>query len=137
MEGNADRNGAIQILSLEYQTLRDELIARIAGRFQFLGLTTTAAAILVTGLFGNPILRSDEWIAAILAMTVFVFGLANFLVLGRHVILLSAKIAKLEYRINSLASFGDDEAALLSWESAHQERGFLDRISMGLLARRV
>ena len=137
IEGKAGRDSTIQILSLEYQTLRDELIVRIGGRFQFLGLTTTAAAILATGLFGSPVLPNGHRTVGILATAVFLFGLLNFLVLGRHIIRLSARIAKIESRINSLASAGEGEATLLSWESEHQKRGFLDRISLGLLARRV
>ncbi len=50
-------NQVIQVLSLEYQTLRAELFTRMSGRFQFLGFMTTAAALVIAGIGGG---RADS-----------------------------------------------------------------------------
>lgn len=50
----------VQVLALEYQTLRADLQTRSAARFQFLGFVTSAAAILATGL-GHSTVGSGGW----------------------------------------------------------------------------
>src|SRR6266704_22076 len=116
-EGHVDRERIIQLLSLEYQTLRDDLLVRTSGRFQFLGLMTTAAALLATGIFGHSVFGSQNWIAATLALGVFAFGLVCFLILGRHMVILSTRLAEIERRINALVPAEPGFSAVLSWES--------------------
>lgn len=98
----ADLDRIIQILSQEYQTLRQEILVRASGRFQFLGLMTTAAALLASGVLGHSIFSGQTLISAILAAVVFAFGLAYFLHLGRQMVDVSARVAQLEERINAL-----------------------------------
>jgi len=77
-DDHSDRDRIIHVLSLEYKTLREELLVRVSGRFQFLGLMTTAAALIATGFFSRSVFGNSDWIAGILAAAVFSFGLMNF-----------------------------------------------------------
>jgi hypothetical protein len=120
---NLDRK--VQVLALEYQTLRQEVLVRIAGRFQFLGLMTTAAAILASGFFGHSIFGSQAWISLVLAAGVFGFGLLCYLLLGHHIIRTSTRLAQIEARINALVPAESDVSPpLLSWESERQNLRF-------------
>src|SRR5947207_2934972 len=82
---HSERDQVIQVLSLEYQTLRDEMIMRMSSRFQFLGFMTAAAALLAT-VVGRPASSLQSWIIVSLAAGVFIFGLICFWLLGRHVV---------------------------------------------------
>jgi hypothetical protein len=112
-----NRKEIIQLLSLEYQILREETVLRTTGRFQFLGLMTTAAALLTTGVFSSSTFRSQTWIAASLATLVFVFGVICFIYLGRQRGLALVKVAVLEKRINALVQAEPGYSAVLSLES--------------------
>jgi hypothetical protein len=133
-EANGDR--AIQILTLEYQTLREEIMVRTSGRFQFLGLMTTAAALLGTGFFSSSAFKVHVWLSAGLAIAVLVFGLSGFWVLGRQVVAMSARIAQIEGQINALLPAEVRKTSALSWESDHQDRSSFERVVMGLAPRR-
>lgn len=111
----------IQLLSLEYTTLRDEMLTRISGRFQFLGLMTTAAALVGSGIGHSP-LGLSTWATATLAAGVFLFGLACFWRLGRHILGLSKRIAIIERRLNGLVPVSSGAPVLLSWESERQRQ---------------
>lgn len=125
----------VQVLSLEYQTLRDDILVRTSGRFQFLGLMTTAAALLASGIFGHSVFGSQTWIAAGLAFAVFSFGLFCFAFLGRQAAALSARIAQIEKHINSLAP-KQEGYVLLGWECDWQQRRGLPRLQrLGLFLR--
>jgi len=134
---DSDRACLINLLSLEYQTLRSELLVRVSGRFQFLGLMTTASALLATGVFSGSVFTGQKWLVGILATTVFAFGLINFWVLGRHVLVLSRRIAEIEDRINGLAPLPTGASVPLSWESSLQQNSFYHRLTLGFLVRRV
>jgi hypothetical protein len=122
--GSGDRDRILQVLSLEYQTLRQDILVRTSGRFQFLGLMTTAAALLATGIFGHSAFGSKTWISIVLAAAVFGFGVACFWLLGHHIMLVSARLAQIEARINNLVPAETDSSApLLSWESVRQVQG--------------
>lgn len=129
---HSEKDRAIQLLSLEYQTIRDEMIMRMSSRFQFLGFTTTAAALLAT-IVGHSLPRSETWLIVGLAVGIFIFGLTCFLFLGRQNIRLSARVATIEQRINELSPVQAGEPSLLSWVSEHQQRGSIKRISHGQL----
>lgn len=134
---DVNRERVLQMLSLEYQALRDEVLVMSSGRFQFLGLMTTAAALLTTGLFSSSIFKNQIWIAAILAVAVLGFGVFNFLRLGRRRVAASVQVAAIEERINALVPAEPPYATVLSWESAHQDRdSFASRIGLGLDPRR-
>lgn len=123
----------IQALSLEYQTLKEEIIARTTGRFQFVGLTTTAAAIFATGVGAAklPVLASG-----LLAGAVFLFGLGAFWLLGVQIVQLSSRVAELETRINELLPVPPDGKMVLSWESERQQRSLGARFVLGDIRRK-
>jgi hypothetical protein len=107
------------------------------GRFQFLGFMTTAAALLASGALGHSAFGGQTWLAVMLAVGVFTFGLACFLILGRQMVRLSARVAKIENRINALMSAEYGTPILLSWESDHQRRGPLQKLILGTFLRRI
>jgi hypothetical protein len=115
-----EQDQAMKMLSLEYQTLRDEMIMRMSSRFQFLGFTTTAAALLAT-IIGHSSLGYQTWLIVGLAAGTFILGFACFWLLGRHIIYMSARVAHIEKRINDLLPGNPN---LLTWESEHQQHGY-------------
>ena len=124
---SSEREQTIQILSLEYQTLRDELLTLTSGRFQFLGLLAAAAAILAAGL-SQTLSHGDKWFLGGLALITILGGLAYYWVLGTLIITISRRIAAVEQRINEVAYSRVD---LLSWESMHQQRSRWTRFTLG------
>lgn len=127
-----DREQIIKVLSLEYQTLREEILIRTSGRFQFLGLMTTAAALLTTGVLGRSVFSRQAWIAGALALGVFSFGVACFLYLGRVRTAVSARVVAIEKRINALLLVEPGFSTVLSWESDHGRRTLYQRIKLAL-----
>jgi hypothetical protein len=121
-----DRDLQVQVLSLEYQALRAEILVLTSSRYQFLGFTTAAGAILATGA-GHLFSGLGGWLLVALGGGIFVFGVAYFYYLGRGIASLSAQIADIENRINNLVPANPGDRALLSWESGHQNRSFLQR----------
>ena len=132
---NVDREQIIKLLSMEYQTLREEILVRTSGRFQFLGLMTTAAALLTTGVVSPSIFKNDQWIAAALAAVVFIFGVACFVYLGRRRIAVSIKVAEIEKRINALVPAEPGFSNVLDWESYYGELTLFQRIRLALFPR--
>jgi hypothetical protein len=126
---------AIQLLSLEYTSLRNEMVAKMSGRYQFLGLMTTAAALLGSGI-ARPQFTSGRLIFSGLAIAVFLLGLVCFGVLGRHIIELSARAAEIEHRINALVPVSSGMPALVNWHSEHQQRTRLNQIMLGAVLPR-
>jgi hypothetical protein len=117
----------LQVLSLEYQTLRADMIARSSARFQFLGFVVAAAAIIAAaiGAAGDNGVHPAVWYVGI---GVLAFSLASFWMLGRDQARLSAKVAELEARINDLVPGN----RLLLWESAHQKRSAFEQWVLGI-----
>jgi hypothetical protein len=122
-----ERGLKLQVLSLEYETLRAEMLTRTASRYQFLGFTTAGAAILAT-VADRLSLVPGVWFLAILAGGIFLSGLASFWVLGRDLVLLSVRVAGIESRINDLVP---GNPRILSWESDHQRRTRFARWVLG------
>jgi hypothetical protein len=123
-------NQIIEALALEYQSLRDELLTRTTGRFQFLGLTATAAALLVSGIGGTGH-GLGLWPSVGLAVAVLGLGLGNFFNLGRDILRLSARIAQIEQRINGLLPVPGDGQDVLIWETNRQQRSLFERAVLG------
>jgi hypothetical protein len=119
------KDDPVQVLALEYQSLRADLQVRSAARFQFLGFITAAAAILATGL--GHLSSNQTHILEGLAFLLFIFGLASFWLQGKDQALISAHVANLEEKINQAMS-----ADLLTWETQHQERSFFNYWILGL-----
>jgi hypothetical protein len=120
----------VQILSLEYNTLRAEILVLMSSRYQFLGFATAAAAILATGA-GHLSLSPGAWLLAVLAGGIFLFGIGSFWYLGNNIALISMRVAILETRINGLAPAGLSDPRFLSWESEHQDRRRIGRWVLG------
>jgi hypothetical protein len=132
-----NRERIIQVLSLEYQTIRQEMLLLTSGRFQFLGLMTTAAALLTTGVFGSSVFRSQTWISAALAILVFAFGVACFVFLGRERAIVSVKAEEIERRINALLPAEPGFSAVLSLESNHKHLTLYGKLKLILPGTRV
>jgi hypothetical protein len=132
-----NRDYIIRVLSLEYQTLREEMLTRTSGRFQFLGLMTTAAALLTTGVFSSSVFRSQTWISAALAILVFAFGVACFVYLGRQRMILSDGVAAIERRINNLLPPEAGFSAVLSWESNRRDWTLYQKLKLVLFGTRA
>jgi hypothetical protein len=130
---DADRDRIIQVLSLEYQTLREDILVRASGRFQFLGLMTTAAALVASGVVGHSAFSGQGLLSAILATAVFVFGLSLFLLLGRQMSTASAHVARLEARINALLPAEADSLPPLTLETLNQRHSFVGYLSLGVI----
>jgi hypothetical protein len=115
----AYRDHAIQMLAMEYEALRAEILTRTTARFQFLGFVTAAAALLGSGIT-SPFLSTRTWILAITAALIVVFGMLSFFRMGHSIVLISARVAHIEQRLNELVPAGPGSPNLLSWESEHQ-----------------
>jgi hypothetical protein len=128
MQPVTDRDLKVQVLSLEYETLRADMLMRTSSRYQFLGFVTAAAAILATGA-GHLSLGPGVWFLAILAGGIFLLGLASFWYQGTYVARMSMKVAEIENRINDLVPV--EPGKLLGWESDHQRRSRFDQWVLG------
>jgi hypothetical protein len=109
---------------------------RTSSRYQFLGLMTTSAALLASGV-GHSVIGSGQWILLSLAAVVFIVGLAYWWRLGRHLVIISIWLTQLEGRINLVVSGEQNISAPLSWESQHQRRDRWSRISLGPMAPHI
>ena len=127
---NLDR--IIEMLSLEYQKISDEIVVRTSGRFQFLGLMTTAAALLTTGVFSSSVFKGQFWIAAILVISVFSFGVVCFVYLGRQRSTLLRRILDIERRINVLVPPEPGFAAVLTYQSSRKYLSIYERLKLVL-----
>lgn len=111
---NIDR--ILQVLTLEYQNLNAQIIARLSARYQFLGFLTAGAAILAAAS-GQPAFSSGTWVLGALAAAVLVSGIFLFWYLGRTIALQTVYLAEIEERINKLVPGESvDSPRLLSWE---------------------
>jgi hypothetical protein len=126
-----EQDRLLQVLSMEYETLRSKMHVKSTARFQFLGLTTAGAAIFATG-FGQSFGKPAAWVLLAVSAGVLVFGLGAFWRLGRDEAILSHRLAEVERRINRLVPPPENEPELLRWESDHQSRSFVDRWLLGL-----
>jgi hypothetical protein len=117
----------VDVLGLEYQSLRSDLVMRSGARFQFLGFITASAAILATGL-GDSHSRLETRVLVSLGAALFILGLITFWLQGSEQAAISAKIAHIEESLNGLVS----EPGLLSWETDHQQRPFFNKWILGL-----
>jgi hypothetical protein len=134
---DADRDRIIQVLSLEYQILRQEMVLRTSGRYQFLGLMTTAAALLTTGVFETSVFRSRTWISAGLAALVFAFGVVSFVYLGRQRVLTQIRVAAIEKRINALVPAEPGFSSVLMRESDREHWTYYRKLKLIFLGTRA
>jgi hypothetical protein len=135
---DADRDRMVQVLSLEYGTLREEILMRISARYQFLGFISASAALMGVAIGYSSGFK--VWLLAALAAAVLVLGFYGYyrMVLNGRVV--SVRIAEIEDRINKLVPAEPGAPDLLSWESEHQNQGplwgsGLKRVPRASLAR--
>ncbi|MGH8601688.1 MAG: hypothetical protein ACREXR_02570 [Gammaproteobacteria bacterium] len=102
----------VQILLKEYDTLRAEILLRIAHRFAFLGLTGAAGGYVFFTLKYKDLAIYQIIVLIIAALAVLVAWFWQGQVIARC----SERIAEIEVAVNSLAG-----AELLVWE--HEKRG--------------
>jgi hypothetical protein len=118
-DANADTDRVVRILSLEYGTLREEMLVRSTERYQFVGFVTGATGLIGAGI-GLSSYGVKTWILVGLAVVVIAVGLYGYFLMRFHSIALSARIAVLERRINDLVPAEPGFERVLSWEIDHQ-----------------
>jgi hypothetical protein len=109
------RNGAerdvIDLLLVEYSTLRDEVIARTSIRGQ------TATVMVAIGALFVALYKAPIGTIAIVVGVLLLMGVGNWARMGAMVSALDARLAVLEGRINDLAAIAyDTNSPLLTWE---------------------
>jgi hypothetical protein len=115
---DSDLDRKLQVLSLEYGTLREENLMRFSARYQFIGFVTAATALIGVAIGYSTGFK--VWLLMALAVTVLALGLYGYCRMVINGRLLSARIAKIEERINELVPPAPGSPNLLSWESEHQ-----------------
>ncbi len=112
----------VDVLKLEYGTLRTELLQRLATRYQLVSvpLAVLALAVTVGGVQKGP-LTAGFMIGALslLLLSLAAFSYA-FLYVGRTIAALSARVAQLEADINWYMQQQYGIEGLLGWETRCQ-----------------
>lgn len=120
---DVERDRFLQVLTLEYETLRAEILARLSARYQFIGFITGAAALIGVAIGYSSGLK--VWLLtaiAIIVLTTGFYGYYRMVVQGR---IISARVAQIEDRINKLVPVEPGAPDLLSWESEHPREPLL------------
>src|ERR1700730_10890565 len=111
---DADRDRMLQVLALEYGTLREEILMRLSARYQFVGFFTAAAGLIAVGIGYSSGLKL--WLLVALAAAVLAVGIYGYLRMQFYGRLVSARIAEIEDRINKLVPVESGARNLLTWE---------------------
>lgn len=123
LKPDAERDRFLQVLMLEYGTLRAEILTRLSARYQFVGFVTGAAALIGVAIGYSSGLK--VWLltaVSIAVLAVGFYGYCRMIVRGK---LISARIAEIEDRINRLVPAEPGTPNLLSWESEHKSEPFI------------
>jgi hypothetical protein len=115
---DAERDRSLQVLMLEYGTLRAEILMRLSARYQFIGFITAAAALIGVAIGYSSGLK--VWLLTVVTITVLAAGLYGYFRMVLRGKLISARVAEIEDRINKLVPVEPGTPNLLSWESEHQ-----------------
>lgn len=127
-----DIDRILNVLTMEYNSLNAQIMARVSARYQFLGFVTAGSAILAAAS-GHPLFSSGTWVLASLAIGVLIFGLFCFWRLGRTIAILAARVANIEKRINKLVpAESADAPRLLSWELDQRQKAGIGLFLQGL-----
>jgi sulfite exporter TauE/SafE len=118
LKPDAERDRSLQVLMLEYGTLRAEILMRLSARYQFIGFITAAAALIGVAIGYSSGLK--VWLLTVVTITVVVAGLYGYFRMVLRGKLISARVAEIEDRINKLVPVEPGTPNLLSWESEHQ-----------------
>ena len=123
LRADAQLDHVLQVLMLEYGTLRDEILARLSARYQFIGFVTGAAALVGVAIGYSSGLKL--WLLTAVSIAVLAigfYGYCRMVIRGR---LISARVAEIEERINKLVLAESNSPKLLTWESEHKEEAFI------------
>ena len=112
----------LQVLALEYGTLREEILMRLNARYQFVGFVTGAAGLIGVGIGYSSGLKI--WLLVALGVAVLALGIYGYFRMQYYGYLVSARIAQIEDRINKLVPVEPGTRSLLSWESEHRAQFF-------------
>ncbi len=108
----------LQVLALEYGTLREEILTRLSARYQFVGFVTTAAGLIGVGIGYSSGFK--VWLLIALAVAVLAVGIVGYFHMRSYGMLVSARIIEIEDRINKLVPVEPGTRNLLSWETEHR-----------------
>src|ERR1700759_1535704 len=126
LKSDAERDRFLQVLTLEYETLRAESLPRLSARYQFVGFVTGAAALIGVAIgYSSGVKVWLLVIASIAVLAVGFYGYCRMVMRGR---LISARLAEIENRINSLVPKGPDNPNLLRWESEHENEPLISAL---------
>ena len=100
----------------EYDTLREEILARSRVRFELLGFLAVAAGIFADGQRG-------VWLSTVVAVSTVVVAFATWFGFGREIKRIAHQLQKIEGKVNRLVQ-GDDGVAddVLMWETIQAAR---------------
>jgi len=108
-------------LSLEYNSLRQEISGRMNSRYQTLTLLAATAGVII-GFAPEKSGFPKEWVYG-LGLGLFLVGLFAWLHAGWSIGSLSKQVAQLEADINLVASETSQTVLdLLTWEKSRQNR---------------
>lgn len=120
--GDATRELKLQALSLEYNSLRQEIVMRMDRRYQTVTLLGAAAA-LVFG-FAPKDSNLPAWMVYAVSVVLLAAGIGSWWHSGRSVGKLSQRVAWLEHDINQVVNLtaAESNSGALRWESDQQGR---------------
>jgi len=93
---DANRDRILQVLALEYGTLRTEILMRLSARYQFVGFITAAAALVGVGIGYSS--GPKTWLLVTLALAVLYVGFHGYYRMVYYGRLVSVRIAEIEDR---------------------------------------
>lgn len=109
-------------LSLEYGTLRGELVEKTTRRGQTAGFLSAAAAVLLAIASA----KNDDWVVLLVAAAAvyLVLAAATWVQNSRTIRGLSAHVAQLEHDLNEAVNRELSTTMYLRWETTHQTRNW-------------
>jgi sulfite exporter TauE/SafE len=130
---DADLDRKLQVLTLEYGTLREEILMRLSARYQFIGFVTAATALIGVAIGYSSGFK--VWLLIVLAAAVLFLGFYGYYRMVINGKILSVRIAKIEDRINELVPAEPGNPKLLSWELEHQNQSPIWSRALGRISR--
>jgi hypothetical protein len=115
---DAERDRSLQVLMLEYGTLRAEILMRLSARYQFIGFITAAAALIGVAIGYSSGIK--VWLLTAVSAIVLAVGFYGYFRMVMRGKIISARVAEIENRINELVPAEPGTPNLISWESEHQ-----------------
>jgi hypothetical protein len=124
---DAEGDRSLQVLMLEYGTLRAEILTRLSARYQFIGFITAAAALIGVAIGYSSGMK--VWLLTAVSAAVLTVGFYGYSRMVLRGTLISARVAEIENRINKLVPTEPGTPDLLGWESEHQHEQLFTALS--------